>query len=137
MRFKLYLSNCNSTTDRFEIRSVARSKVAVMILGLNSIFSKCGMCRVFAQRVTYSPSLPLASLCVLPLFLSSSAFSPLRSTSPYPSPSPLFHFPSLLLGEGVIQVSDSSLLDQKVMPVLNLLLSATNQGAIPMARTST
>jgi len=23
-----------------------------MILGLNSIFSKCGMCRVFAQRVT-------------------------------------------------------------------------------------
>jgi len=32
MRFMLYLSNW--TTDRFEIRSAARLKVAVMILGL-------------------------------------------------------------------------------------------------------
>jgi len=84
---------------------------------------------------SYSSSLPLSSLCILPFFLSSSALSPLRSTSPYPFPSPLLHYPSLLLGEGVIRVSDSSLLDQKVMPVLNLLLSATNRGAIPVART--
>jgi len=25
----------------------------IMILGLNSIFSKCGMCQIFAQQVTY------------------------------------------------------------------------------------
>ena len=84
---------------------------------------------------SYSPSLPPPSLCVLPLFPSSSALSLLRSASPYPSPSPLLHFPSLLLGEGMIRVSDSSLLDRKVMPVFNLLLSATNRGATPVART--
>ena len=57
MRFKLYLSNW--VTDHFEIRSVARSKVAIMNPGLNSIFffQKCGMCWVFAQQVTYVPSL--------------------------------------------------------------------------------
>jgi len=39
-------------TDRFEIRSVARSKVAIMIPGLYSISSKCGMCQFFTQQVT-------------------------------------------------------------------------------------
>jgi len=49
--FKLYLSNW--MIDRFEIHSVARSKVAIMIPGFNLIFSKCGMCWVFAQQVTF------------------------------------------------------------------------------------
>ena len=35
MRFKLYLGNW--TTNHFEIRSVARSKVAIMLSGPNSI----------------------------------------------------------------------------------------------------
>jgi len=35
MRFKLYLGNW--TTNRFEICSVARSKVAITISGANSI----------------------------------------------------------------------------------------------------
>jgi len=39
-------------TDRFEIRSVARSKVAIMIRGFYSISSKCGMCQFFTQQVT-------------------------------------------------------------------------------------
>jgi len=51
VHFKLYLGNW--MIDLFEIRSVARSKVAILILGLNSIFSKCGMRRVFTQQVTY------------------------------------------------------------------------------------
>lgn len=42
MCFKLYLDNW--TTDCFEIRSVAMSKVAIMISGLHLIF---------AQQVTY------------------------------------------------------------------------------------
>jgi len=59
MRFKLYLSNW--TPDRFEIRSVATTKVAIMIPGLYLIFQKCGMCQVFAQQVTYFVvRLPLA-----------------------------------------------------------------------------
>ena len=52
VHFKPYLDNW--MTNRFKIHSVARSKVAIMILGLNSIISKCGMCLVFAQQVTYS-----------------------------------------------------------------------------------
>ena len=40
MCFKLYLSNW--TTNHFEIHSVARSKVAIMIPGLNSIFQNAG-----------------------------------------------------------------------------------------------
>ena len=52
MRFKLYLSNW--TPNCFENHSVARSKVAIMIPGLYSIFffQICGMCQVFAQQVT-------------------------------------------------------------------------------------
>ena len=50
VHFKLYLSNC--TTDRFEIPSVARSKVAIMIPGFYLIFLKNRMCWVFTQQVT-------------------------------------------------------------------------------------
>ena len=42
----------NWITDHFEIRKI--KKVANVIPGLNSFFfSKCGMCWVFTQQVTY------------------------------------------------------------------------------------
>ena len=51
MRFKLSLSNW--TTDRFEIRSVARSKVTIMIFGLNSFFQYVG-CAEFSLSWFYN-----------------------------------------------------------------------------------
>lgn len=51
MHFKLYLRNW--TTDRFEIRSVARSKVANMISGLNLICFKMRVVQDFPPQVTY------------------------------------------------------------------------------------
>ena len=42
MPFKLYFGNW--IPNWFEIRSVARSKVAIMTPGLYSIFPKCGVC---------------------------------------------------------------------------------------------
>jgi len=83
---------------------------------------------------------PLPLHCALPISLL------LSPSSRPPLPCPLFTLPllaltlssaplSLLLGEGVIRVSDSSLLDREVMPVFNLLLTATDQGATPMAST--
>jgi len=76
-----------------------------------------------------------------PLFLPAS-----YPSSHPPLPCPLFTLPlltlplssaplSLLLCEGVIRVSDSILLDREVMPVFNLLLTATDQGTTPMAST--
>jgi len=39
--------------DRFEIRSVSRLKVAIMIPGFNTIFSKGRMSQVLPQQVTF------------------------------------------------------------------------------------
>ena len=48
MRFKLYLSNW--MPDHFEIRSVARSKVAIMIPGIYSFFQNAHCARFLLSR---------------------------------------------------------------------------------------
>lgn len=44
----------NWTINHFEICSMARSKEANTISSVISTFSECGMCRYFAQRITFS-----------------------------------------------------------------------------------
>jgi len=45
-------------TDHFGICSVARSKEAVLVSGVNSIFQTAGYVRFFAQRSQIATALP-------------------------------------------------------------------------------
>ena len=51
-QFALQLGN--QATDRFHFLPAAQLHIGIPISGLISIFIKCAMCRVIAQRVTYT-----------------------------------------------------------------------------------